>query len=697
MLLRGVHDVVITVNGGDFIRLTDPDLDEDFHKFGVGSTWAVKVVAGDYLRYWGYEGGPTVAVTVHDDGTFSLPDQGNTSFDRIPIAGPAIAQYAGVYGTNTDFWGDTFSPFTINVDGTISVGSGSSVVNLQPVYDSRNGSVSLDWVAFKTTTFKAGFGIAGTGANIKLSGGLNPRPQDGPVHFGGDMKTRAPFSTQASRLHRLALASEFPLFFDAFSTTPLTFAGAAALIRGNASSPDYFRLIPLDNKDATKGYYLRCHHLYASKEYATYNGVACVPGTRLATSAIVFQPVFLSKTTFKLSAPSYLNPAPGGLQMNNPMLSCSSGTTPAMSADNTTGFQFAFKIPFSGAPVAARVAFNQQWHYFLSLSIAFPLVLKNSMSLELSGSRPEPLLLPMNGSAPFTFVQVAPGDYTQGYRISSGGFFIAAAMGKSGNLDCIKLSSTATNAAVFELKLLSTLTFQVRNISSWQVLTQPIDRAADGTLRERPTVVYDAAGDSLGFAGVNQLFELPAWAARIMQMAYLPSSLEFSLQSPIDGKIIYADANGVLQLDTTVPDSASGVVSVATKEPGKTHSGYVMIVGGSKYVKFTANDAPIVLVTDVSQASPLCLADHSDGTMSFWNCMSNHVLAPKVGSGVVFTGLVDASVPEPRWKLIAAASHTSFHTLSVADTVTTSLGDTMYLKQIVNILTTDFTRMKKST
>jgi hypothetical protein len=510
------------------------------------------------------------------------------------------------------------------------------------------------------------------------------------------MQTRSPFSTQASRLHQLALTSEFPLFFDAFNTTPLTFAGAAAMIRGNASSPDYFRLIPLDNTDSTKGYYLRCHHLYASKEYATYNGVACVPGTRLITSAIVFQPVFLSKTTFKLSAPSYVNPAPGGSQMINPMLSCSSGTTPAMSADNTTGFQFAFKIPFSGSSVAARVALNQQWHYFLSLSFAFPLVLKDSMSLELSGNRPEPLLLPLNGSAPFTFVQVAPDDYTQGYRISSGGFFIESAMGRSGNVDCIKLSSTATNAAVFELKLLSTLSFQVRNISSWQVLTQPGDLLANGTLRARPTVVYDTAGDSVGFAGINQLFQLPAWAARIMQMAYLPSSLEFSLQYQ-DGKIVYADANGVLQIDTTVPDSGSAVISVATREPGKTHSGYIMTVGSSKYVKFTANDASIVLVTDISQASPLCLVGHNDGTMSFWNCMSNHVLAPNTGSGVVFTGLTDASALEPRWKIIAAASHSSFHTLSVADTATTSLGDTVNLKPIVNMLTADFTRMRKST
>jgi hypothetical protein len=65
VLLSGVHNVVITFSGGDFIRLTDPNPDEDFHKFGIGTTWAVKVVAGHFLRYWGYEGRPTVVITVH--------------------------------------------------------------------------------------------------------------------------------------------------------------------------------------------------------------------------------------------------------------------------------------------------------------------------------------------------------------------------------------------------------------------------------------------------------------------------------------------------------------------------------------------------------------------------------------------------------------------------------------------------------
>ncbi|SPO06935.1 uncharacterized protein DNG_09629 [Cephalotrichum gorgonifer] len=84
-LLRAVHDIVINVPSKGVIHVTEPGPD-DFHKLGVWTTWAVKIIAGSYIRYWGYEGGPVLPITINPDGTFSMPTACNITFANVPIA-----------------------------------------------------------------------------------------------------------------------------------------------------------------------------------------------------------------------------------------------------------------------------------------------------------------------------------------------------------------------------------------------------------------------------------------------------------------------------------------------------------------------------------------------------------------------------------------------------------------------------------
>jgi len=47
----------------------------------VTTSWAVKLVSGDYVTYWGYEGGPQMPLILNADGTFTVDDR----FKNIPI------------------------------------------------------------------------------------------------------------------------------------------------------------------------------------------------------------------------------------------------------------------------------------------------------------------------------------------------------------------------------------------------------------------------------------------------------------------------------------------------------------------------------------------------------------------------------------------------------------------------------------
>ncbi|MBS0298152.1 MAG: hypothetical protein JSR45_17775 [Proteobacteria bacterium] len=49
----------------------------------VTTTWAVMIRSGDYLTYWGYEGGPQMPIVLNADGTFTVDDR----VKNIPIRG----------------------------------------------------------------------------------------------------------------------------------------------------------------------------------------------------------------------------------------------------------------------------------------------------------------------------------------------------------------------------------------------------------------------------------------------------------------------------------------------------------------------------------------------------------------------------------------------------------------------------------
>jgi hypothetical protein len=92
-----------------------------------------------------------------------------------------------VYQTNTQWWGDYFSPLFVNDDGTVAFGDSATMIT--PTYNSTTATISFDWTHYKTTTFKATFSFNGLTSNLSVLGGLNPRPQDGQVMFSGTLQT----------------------------------------------------------------------------------------------------------------------------------------------------------------------------------------------------------------------------------------------------------------------------------------------------------------------------------------------------------------------------------------------------------------------------------------------------------------------------------------------------------------------------
>ena len=187
--MKSTGDVVVAGASG-IVHLTEPGAD-NFHQY-IPTTWAVKVISGQYTRYWGYEGHPTLALSVNANGTFTIPDSCGISFTQIPIDGAPIAQYAGIYFTNTDFWGNIFSPIVINDDGVMTMGNDAVVISY--TYDVLHNAVNIPWQPYHGTTFTCFFGFTGGGSNITMSGTLDPRPQDGGLSFSGAFQSRYDFS-----------------------------------------------------------------------------------------------------------------------------------------------------------------------------------------------------------------------------------------------------------------------------------------------------------------------------------------------------------------------------------------------------------------------------------------------------------------------------------------------------------------------
>jgi len=185
LLLHNQASTISVPNVGD-LQLLEPGSD-NFHQYGVNTTWAVKVVAKDYVRYWGYEGHPTLTVDINDDSTFTLPAASNISFNRVPLDGNPIRQYSGFYLTNTHWWGNTFSPLTIDDDGTLYMGDGDAQIQVEFTYDATSATVTIPNTNFKGTIFRTNFNLIGVDT-ITLQGTMYPNPESGPLLITGAMQ-----------------------------------------------------------------------------------------------------------------------------------------------------------------------------------------------------------------------------------------------------------------------------------------------------------------------------------------------------------------------------------------------------------------------------------------------------------------------------------------------------------------------------
>ncbi|KAK5454973.1 hypothetical protein LTS15_005693 [Exophiala xenobiotica] len=684
-LLRGIHDVAVVVGSIGVVQLTEPGTD-DFHKY-VGSTWAIKVLAKNYVRYYGYEGGPTIVLTINADDTFSIPDQNNHSFTGIPIARPALAQFAGVYRTDTQWYGDFFSPLIINQDGTISLGPSGKRCRIAPQYDSAAGSVFIDWTSYKDTRFTTRFSITGSGSAISLSGGLNPRPQDGPVNFSGALA-----NDQTEAFHEFVLTDEFPLFFDGSPRRPLSFIGPEALACStgiNINTPDYFRLVPLDVQDSSKGYRLWCNGFYASSADTRWLGSRCISGTTDLTAAMVFKPTFPSSRLVKLNTLGYVSPWSRDPPLTAPLLAADrTGAAETLIVnDGSASWYTTLTLPTAATSrsISRTKTVHARWHYLL-LSVDIPLHLTQGSWLQSSSGS---FLTPGgDGTTLFHFAPVDANVYQKGYRLSCGGDYVAGTSLLQGRT-CVKFSANVQDADVFMLRIVSDSTFVVQNTTTLRSLSLPIDQ--NGQVLS--IVDYLLPGDRGAYGGAYQIFQLPTWSTRLLQMAYLNTTEDFCLQWPSNNKIVCATTTGTLSLATaeSIIDKLAATVSVTVQVPTARHSGYLVIVGGSKYIKFAGSGMPPTLVNDPTQATPLCAIRHGGSSLSFWHCMSNHVLSSTDGNAVTFVELNDPMATEPLWTVTQALEHSHAELLRFASddpTPTRSLNDTVYLKPIVNMLKT---------
>jgi hypothetical protein len=328
----------------------------------------------------------------------------------------------------------------------------------------------------------------------------------------------------------------------------------------------------------------------------------------------------------------------------------------------------------------------QKWHAFFARA-KFPMTFADrdcaSLNLFLGGMWPTPCLV-AEGQSLFSFVAVDAEDYLKGYKISNDGNYVAG-IGMFMGSDCLATTTNPTNASIFLPVFSAPMTYSVRNMGDETVLTRPWDFSGDdsGAMNARRAILLATQNDR-GFAAVQQVFKMPGWPVRLLQMAYVPTGVHFYLQS--DGKNLYASGS---QLAWGTTADATAVCAVATPDPGSVHAGYALSVGG-KYLQMTAVDSAVSLVDDMASATRLCAIFNNDGSLSFWHCESDHVLTVKNGLPV-FTLCDDPQAVPPSW---TAGDHTphpqhdlqlqaAFDQLQVALDTPKSLDTTTYIKPIV--------------
>lgn len=479
---------------------------------------------------------------------------------------------------------------------------------------------------------------------------------------------------QADKFHQFVAENEFLLSFSDLVQSPVQFAVEGALITSSAGGqPDLFRLIAVDPKDHTKGYRLFSGGRYASKQETLYGNSDCVGVTGSPDAALIFVPKFLSATQFELTAPAFQRSDPKAPRMHPATLSrrYSGGAETLMLSPGVGGFQQVMNIPTEGRLILEQISEMKKWHGFFSRA-QFPLTFadRDHVSLQLSGTH----IIP-GSAALFQLEAVDPGNFEKGYRLQTDGHYVSRE-NSYGSYICVSADTDPSKAKVF-VPVFSGMQFSLKDIASGKVLSRPWDNY-NGKLSGRRVVDFSARGRGV-FAATQQMFEMPMWPIRQSKMSYISTDLHFNLALGDNVLTVQGD-----NLILGVADDANSEAMLTATHPSSAHAGYILSVGG-KYLKMTGADTPVTLTDDAKQATHLCPIFDGQGRISFWHGTSDHVLSVK-DNQPVFTLLQDPSKTSPTWAMQAPDHSRSMHTLSVEADATTSLGDTIHLKPIVEKL-----------
>ncbi len=326
----------------------------------------------------------------------------------------------------------------------------------------------------------------------------------------------------------------------------------------------------------------------------------------------------------------------------------------------------------------------KDWHKFFARA-EFPLTFsdRDRSSLQLSAntrSREDPnpprSYLTPEGWARFRFIAVDQNDYTKGYKIYVDNRYVSN-MGSYERSNCLNTSADPKDASVYMPVFTGPQTFFIRHMADGRLLTRPWDRATSG-IHGRKAILL-AGQDAPGWDGIQQVFKMPLWPARILQMAYLALGRHFYLKS--GNRVLYASNNNLAWGEVSDP---SAIAWVSAPNPSSVHAGYVLSVGG-KYIRMVGTDQPITLVDNINQATHLCpILSDDNKTLSFWHSESDHVLTIK-DDLPVFSLLEDTQVIPPSWAVVPHDPHVALSGLGETKT----LNDTVYLKQIAGKLTRD--------
>ncbi|KAI5212483.1 hypothetical protein E4T38_00576 [Aureobasidium subglaciale] len=359
-------------------------------------------------------------------------------------------------------------------------------------------------------------------------------------------------------------------------------------------------------------------------------------------------------------------------------------TSPIPDGSNYISYANVRIASYSEAVTRSRLM--TQWHKYFVSGLHFTLSFTDRDHASLGMATPDErnpgsqiAYLTPDCVAMFSFEAVDQLDYNQGYRIISDSKYVGP-MDIFRRSDCISFVAEANRALIFLPDFSDTLTFVLRNIADGQLLTRPWDYTVDIGLQSRCAVVLAQLNSPL-YGATQQIFRMPAWALREAQMANLPSDLRVIVSS--SGRCLYA--NGDQLAWGMSPQSDAAVVSFIAPELTSIHAGYLLVVGG-KYVKMTSTDVVLGLTTNMADATHICVNATANGTLSFWMCQSDYVLAPN-NDTPVFTVCDDPRAVVPTWQILEPEVHVE-QTMVVNDSpgAIHTLSNTTYIKAIVQRL-----------